>query len=232
MDRFEYKYIVSIEKAKELSSFLAEVSERDSNGINGQYNVLSLYYDTSSLDCFYENVEGMRFRKKLRFRNYDADNEFSKVFIEMKCREKHRIFKKRVGMHRDQIASWNNIEENSFDSLKEKLWFTEISTFFDRKQLKPCVYTHYRREAFVCNGKDQNRFTLDFELSGSQAAELFLGRGVCEGMVPLLPPSQVVFEAKGYQTLPAWFSDIVHRFGLKKTRFSKFVEAVKQTRLK
>jgi hypothetical protein len=71
-NRFELKYIVSVQAAVrfklDLSSFLAP----DEHGSSlGSYGVSSLYYDSPDYHFYWEKIDGIKFRRKLRIRHYE-----------------------------------------------------------------------------------------------------------------------------------------------------------------
>lgn len=66
-NRYEIKYLVDVADLEVLRRHLVGRLDPDA-----AYGVWSLYYDTPQLRFYWEKVEGLRFRRKLRIRHYGA----------------------------------------------------------------------------------------------------------------------------------------------------------------
>ena len=72
-NRFELKYLVSLQQAERFKTGMRPYVIPDEYGHNnGRYSLSSLYYDSPSFRCFRENLDGIRFRRKLRVRRYET----------------------------------------------------------------------------------------------------------------------------------------------------------------
>jgi len=85
--RYEFKYIVKNSDVDRLRNMIlpfvnvdkfAEVDDKH------QYTVRSIYFDTPKYDFYYEKVEGIKNRKKVRLRGYDKEDGNNIVFFEIK----------------------------------------------------------------------------------------------------------------------------------------------------
>ena len=69
--KFEYKYLVPIERLSELRTFISPFmvtdSHMDMGGPEG-YTVRSIYFDTFQYDDYHEKISGLKTRKKIRIR--------------------------------------------------------------------------------------------------------------------------------------------------------------------
>ena len=73
-NRYELKYVADrrlVEAFRELLGAL----DRDPHGVDGFYPVWSRYYDTRDLRFYWEKIDGLRFRRKLRIRHYGAPDD-------------------------------------------------------------------------------------------------------------------------------------------------------------
>ena len=98
-NRYEIKYLVANEDVPAIRSELARRMDRDEHSPPGGYGVWSLYYDTPALRFYWEKIEGLKFRRKLRIRHYgelDAVTDDSQVFVEIKQRVNRVTQKRRV----------------------------------------------------------------------------------------------------------------------------------------
>ena len=98
--RYEFKYILSKNKADKIENEIKHFMVLDKNAIkktNKKYFVRSLYFDNSINSNFYEKVDGMQIRKKFRIRSYsNYKNSKNPIFLEMKGRRNQRTYKIRT----------------------------------------------------------------------------------------------------------------------------------------
>src|SRR5688572_11241588 len=69
-NRYEIKYLVPSVDAPALRAELTSRLDLDDNCGDGAYGVWRVYYDTPQLRFYWEKIEGLRFRRKLRIRHY------------------------------------------------------------------------------------------------------------------------------------------------------------------
>jgi len=106
-NRFEIKYLVPQTQADGLRTELGRHMDEDAySGATG-YPITSLYYDTAHLRFYWEKIEGLRFRRKLRVRHYGTADDLtadSPVFVEIKQRVNRVTQKRRVCLpYRDAL---------------------------------------------------------------------------------------------------------------------------------
>jgi hypothetical protein len=75
-NRYEIKYLVDVAAVPQLCEDLTSRLDPDEQGPAG-YGVWSLYYDTPGLRFYWEKIEGIRFRRKLRIRHYGEPGALS-----------------------------------------------------------------------------------------------------------------------------------------------------------
>lgn len=89
-NRFELKYVITLQQAERIKTALRAYLIPDEHGNkNGRYAVGSLYYDSPDFRCYREKVDGIKFRRKLRIRRYEAGEALTDealVFVEIKQR--------------------------------------------------------------------------------------------------------------------------------------------------
>lgn len=79
-NRYGLKYLVPSEQVPDVRAELTARMERDRNAGPRGYGVWSLYYDTDRLRFYYEKIEGLRFRRKLRVRRYGEAGGFGEFW--------------------------------------------------------------------------------------------------------------------------------------------------------
>ncbi|WP_370255498.1 VTC domain-containing protein [Streptomyces sp. V4I8] len=154
-NRFELKYLVPVEQAAEIRDELAERMDRDLNSPVGGYGVRSLYYDTPQLRFYWEKIEGLKFRRKLRIRHYgnpDGVTDESPVCVEIKQRVNRVTQKRRITLPYGVARQLCDGREMIEHSAKEGAFIQEVLELVVRLNLQPTAITGYQREALV--GRD------------------------------------------------------------------------------
>lgn len=83
--REEKKFLISLEEFRNKSHYLDGLLIQDEhNGIDG-YIIRSLYFDTLYDDDYFEKLEGVETRRKIRLRIYDPKHNFA--MLEMKQKQ-------------------------------------------------------------------------------------------------------------------------------------------------
>lgn len=233
IERYELKYKLTNELAPLVRQAILPYCRTDSASAGGKYLISSLYLDTPRYDFYTHNVEGEPHRFKLRIRRYTT----GPIFLECKRREKDVIIKTRVAVPKE---AWPDVllSPNGLGWAKEQRDRDNLSDFILRMNLwgaGPLAVVRYAREAFVSEVDDYARVTFDSEICGRPANGW---------QIPLLEPgwtpvdggtrfglagSGVVLELKATSIVPLWMSDIVRKFNLVRTGFSKYVAVVENT---
>lgn len=219
-NRFELKYLFPAERTAELLSALAGRVVVDPHaGPKGVYEVHSIYCDTADYRAFFDKVDGLKVRRKLRFRSY-ADG--AEIFAEIKQRLNRTIQKRRAPWGRDVIGALLSGDDSKVPI--EDAESQEALLLWKSLSLRPTMAIHYQRRAFQATQDAGLRITLDSQVSFNHEAldPLVPWRG---GEI-LVPPNLVVLEIKFDHVVPEWLSKVVLQLELKLTRLSKYCRAV------
>ncbi len=227
-NRFELKYLVPVEQAAEIRDELAERMDRDLNSPVGGYGVWSLYYDTPQLRFYWEKIEGLKFRRKLRIRHYgdlDGVSDESPVCVEIKQRVNRVTQKRRItlpyGVARQLCDGRQMIEH----SAKESAFVQEVLELVVRLNLQPTAITGYQREALVGRDADTGlRVTFDRRIRGRDR-DFHFATATPENRFTI-PPHMSVMEIKVNERTPHWITDLAARRNLNLVRISKYVQSV------
>lgn len=227
-NRFELKYLVPVEQAAAIRDELGERMDRDLNSPAGGYGVWSLYYDTPQLRFYWEKIEGLKFRRKLRIRHYgdlDAVTDESPVCVEIKQRVNRVTQKRRItlpyGVAR-QLCDERVMVEHS---AKESAFIQEVLELVVRLNLQPTAITGYQREALVGRDADTGlRVTFDRRIRGRDR-DFHFGIATPENRFTI-PPHMSVMEVKVNERTPHWITDLAARRNLSLVRISKYVQSV------
>lgn len=221
-NRFELKYLIDASDAALLRSDMERHMRPDGHG-GGRYRVESLYYDSPDLRCYWEKVEGIKFRRKLRIRRYASTSPLlpeSPVFAEIKQRVDKVTQKRRVDLpYAEALALCSGAMPDGLPG-RDIHFAEEIADFVARYRLEPACVVSYTRLALMGGEGDAGlRVTFDGGLS-YRRADLDLASGG-EGL-PMLDPSIVVLEIKADDRIPYWIVDLAARRNLSLARISKY----------
>ncbi|WP_217165885.1 polyphosphate polymerase domain-containing protein [Streptomyces sp. AC512_CC834] len=227
-NRFELKYLVPVEQAGEIRDELAERMDRDLNGPVGGYGVWSLYYDTPQLRFYWEKIDGLKFRRKLRIRHYgnlDEVTDESPVYVEIKQRINRVTQKRRITLPYEVARQLCDGRQTIDHSAGESAFVQEVLELVVRLNLRPTVITGYQREALVGRAADTGlRVTFDRRVRGRDR-DFHFGTPNAENRFTI-PPHMSVMEVKVNERTPHWITDLAARRNLSLVRVSKYVQSV------
>lgn len=230
--RYELKYLIFEETASGIRDTIRHffVPDRHTDPVTHKYIVNNLYFDTDNLQFYHDT----RFRKLMRFkprvRYYNEHPDY--IYPELKYRNSSVIWKTRSRVPASEWANLinpppsNRIEPDMKDKLDS---FQDVMDMF---QARPVLQVRYEREAYVTELENYGRITFDRKLSSRPArgsfdleldddyvfyddAQTMRGYG-----------SMVILEIKVETNVPAWVIDIVSRFNLVQTGFSKYCNGI------
>lgn len=226
MNRYEVKYLVRTDAVPDLLAEFSPYTRLDphSEGDWG-YPIYSVYWDTKDFLLFWEKIEGVKFRRKLRFRRYGDSPD---VFIEVKQREDRTVQKRRLRWPADkaervfaeggEAIDWQAVEGDPVA--------TEVALMIERLRLRPRMGITYRRRALFGAFDPELRITVDGRLQ-YHPAHFDITRRFDVGRY-ILDPRVSVLEIKYDHRAPAWLTKAICRHGFSMVRMSKYCSAVDQ----
>jgi len=227
-NRFELKYLITLQKAEEFKSALRAYLIPDEYGNNdGSYALTSLYYDSPNLRCYWEKEHGIKFRRKLRIRRYEIGNVFTEetpVFLEIKQRVDRVTQKRRALLSYGEALRLCNDRQIPEHAPEDQAVIEEIYAFLWQHNLRPISIVRYDRQAFIGTKYDLGlRVTFDTSLS-FQSYPLHLHEQPTS--LPMLPANQVVMEIKVNERMPYWLTEMIAAHNLQMVRFSKYCRSI------
>jgi hypothetical protein len=189
--------------------------------------VWSVYYDTRQLRFYWEKVEGLRFRRKVRVRHYGdrstvADD--SMVYVEIKQRVNRVTQKRRIALPYRLARRLCDGRVMVEHGPGERAFVEEVLGLVSGLDLRAVAVTGYQREAFI--GRDAElglRVTLDHRVRGRDR-DFHLAAAAESRFI--IPPSRSILEVKANERVPYWLSDLAARTNLTIVRLSKYCQAV------
>ena len=214
--RFELKYILTLEQKEKILDAIAPYMELDEYG---RTTIRNIYFDTPDYRLIRESIEKPIYKEKLRVRSYEQATDDSKVFVEIKKKYDHIVYKRRISLPENKAMNWLCQRQKPTD-LKKAQIANEIEYFLDfYENLQPAVFLTYEREAFYTKQKSDFRVTFDDTVLFRQD-DISLKSEVYGQ--PLLDDGKVLMEVKCSTGIPLWFVETLSNEKIYKTSFSKY----------
>jgi hypothetical protein len=214
--RVEKKYLLSAPMGHALRRRVQAILREDAhNGPDG-YRVRSLYFDTISDADFFDKLEGLEQRRKIRLRVYPPD--YSLVKLELK--EKSGVYQRKRSLSvsaddaRALIARDFGVLLRSAHPLAAELFGVLSAEVY----LPRCI-VEYKRRAFLASAGD-TRVTFDSRIRASEAClDLF---APAPDLYPVLNPSDITLEVKYSHFLFTYIRDTLGEYGKLERSVSKY----------
>lgn len=217
--RYELKYMLTSAQKEKVLSAMSPYMKLDKYG---RTTIRNLYYDTDDYLLIRRSIEKPVYKEKLRIRSYSKVSGDSKVFVELKKKYNHIVYKRRVALLNDEAMKWlageKNIAENNQIT-------NEINYFFEfYNSLHPSVFLSYEREAYYSVDGSDFRVTFDDRILCRQN-DLTLASDIYGTQI--LPDDKVLMEIKCSGGIPLWMTEVLSEEKIYKTSFSKYGTAYK-----
>jgi hypothetical protein len=229
-NRYELKYVLPMSKCHEVIADLGNHVTPDKHSGQHGYPLVSLYYDSPSLDCFWAKVDGIKYRRKLRLRIYPAKSieETVRGMVEIKQRMNRTVQKRRLELPlplAEALCSGviGRAELEKLDDLDGEV-ASEVLYLVNALHLRPAAITAYHRVAYVGSRYEPDlRITFDTSLQGRVHA---LRVNQNEPNRALLTPDWCVMEVKADERIPDWVTSLLGRHDCQMQRVSKYCAVI------
>lgn len=229
-NRYELKYIMPTSTCHDLIDELGNHVAPDPHGGTQGYPLVSLYYDSPALDCFWAKVDGIKYRRKVRLRIYPATNieETVRGMVEIKQRSNRTVQKRRLELPVPLAEALcagtiDPVALGKLDELDGEV-ASEVLYLVNALQLRPAAITAYHRTAFVGSRYERDlRITFDTNLRG-RMHDLRVNQNVPNEA--LLTPDWSVMEVKADERIPDWVTSLLGRHGCQTQRMSKYCAVI------
>ena len=212
--RHEIKFMITLEQKEKVLDAMKPYMKLDKYG---RTTIRNIYYDTNTYLLIRRSLEKTTYKEKLRIRSYGRAAPDSTVFVELKKKYKHVVYKRRISLPNKEAMEWLGKERHCH---KRTQISEEVDYFLDYyKTLRPTVFLSYEREAFYANDGSDFRVTFDDTILCRQE-ELSLESEVYG--TPILPEGMILMEIKCSGGIPLWMTEVLSREKIYKTSFSKY----------
>ena len=224
--RYEIKYMITQDQKQAILDAMAPYMTLDKFG---KSTIRNIYFDTDDYILARHSIAKPDFKEKLRIRSYSKADADSEVFVELKRKYDHVVYKRRIGMPEADAMKWmagsNDPKVREEASAESGQVSAEIDYFLDTYHgLKPAVFLSYDREAYKmkdgASGLDRDfRVTFDENVL-SRNYDISLRSDVYGERI--LEEGKVLMELKCSGGIPLWMTEILSELKVYKTSFSKY----------
>lgn len=231
-DRQELKFIVSAEQRRRLTRSLLRRLQPDPHGDgSGGYPVVSVYYDNDGRDVYWEHVQGLGSRRKLRVRVYGGAATAAEpaCFVEIKHSLDGRTVKRRAPLPIDQAQAvvHGGSSPSALPALEQRV-VDEAQDMVAAKALRPVCVIRYDRQAFLGSGDEADlRVTFDNTLR-YRLHDLVARPDDPSFDHVLLNGRAAILEVKVAEAIPYWLSTLLaqqHCLLQSQSKYCRIVEA-------
>src|SRR3989344_3829565 len=222
--RIEYKYLLTPAQARLVKSALLPHVYFDPFCLNfpdHKYPVSSIYFDSIDRLTFYEKLDGLQNRKKIRARYYySSKSNLCSLFLEWKHKIGNITYKDRTKL---TLLQYHQLSHQKFLAfMRNQSNFNKISVLeIMKNKLLPMTHIYFKREAFFA--KNWPHLRINFDTQTQMKHNLNFSE-FSSGVAIL--PSQIILEVKFLGKIPQWLHAIIVLYGLTHIAFSKYCLAV------
>lgn len=217
--RYELKYILTKQQKEAVLRAMETYMKLDEYG---RATIRNIYYDTESFRLIRNSIDKPAYKEKLRVRSYKTASAKSTVYVELKKKYDHVVYKRRVSLPEKEATDW-------LAGQKHCSLYTQVASEIDYflsfyKDIRPQAFISYEREAYFTKEKSDFRVTFDEHIL-CRLNDLSLTSQVYG--TPVLDPDLTLMEIKCSGGIPLWMTKVLTENSIYKTSFSKYGTAYK-----
>ena len=217
--REEKKFLITLEEFRRLAHHLGHfLMEDEHNGALG-YCIRSLYFDTLYDNDYFEKLDGVELRRKIRLRIYSPEDDFA--MLEMKQKQGQYQLKRSLRITRDDALAL--IDGNYSPLLNYKEDFAaECYALMQMQVYRPKTIVEYNRKAFIAK-ENKIRITFDHQIVSTESDTNIFAKDL--NMNPVLDPFAAVLEVKFNGFLLDYIKDLLSNAQKSELSVSKYMLA-------
>lgn len=210
--RVEEKYLIKKEEKKQLLQKIDNYITKDKYFESEIHNI---YFDTDNNDLIINSLNRPVFKNKYRLRSYGLPEEDDAVFLEMKCKYKKIVSKRRIKIKLKDF--YNYMKKHEYDN--ENQIFKELDYYFNFYKLKPSIYIAYNRYSYKGKNDPSLRITFDWNLR-SRRDHLKFDKNI--KMDNFFDDDYYIMEIKTTGAMPIWLVRTISEMKIVPVSFSKY----------
>ncbi|MHA1725936.1 MAG: VTC domain-containing protein [Promethearchaeota archaeon] len=213
-NRFELKYLISLKTRDNIIKYITPLMKLDPHIKYYNYEVRSLYFDSFFGNFYFDKIDGLKQRVKLRVRFYPDQKKSNDelAFIEIKKKNNENVIKQRIIVPLNevfQIIDANSQKAKDFynnATLYEKKILNEIWYLKRKYHLHPISIVIYQRQAFQSKMEKTFRVTFDSKIKARNFNFNLKEKG---GTKFIVPQNLIIMELKFNSVIPNWALNIL-----------------------
>lgn len=212
--RVEQKYLITTEQYNALMEALGDKLVKDEYFYNDIYN---LYLDAPDHRLIIQSIEKPMYKEKFRVRSYGlAENEDSKVYLEIKKKFDGTSHKRRISMTLGEFYKY--MEKGNRPKNANPITLAELDYDFEKYNLQPSILINYERYSYYFRGNKDLRVTFDHNVK-YRVKKPDLTNG--DDMYRIIDKDMYIMEIKSLDSLPIKLSQLLAKLKIYPRGFSK-----------
>ena len=217
--RVEDKYLVTEENWMIIESRLKHICEPDIHGVDGIYNIRSIYFDDMYDTGLMQNEAGTDEREKFRIRAYDMKDDI--IQLELKSKLHGFTRKRSVKISRTEAERLFNMDDDLYLDNGDYL-IIKLCSEMKYRRMQPVILIEYERKAYTYDAGNV-RITYDKNIgAGTEFTDIW-DSNTC--ITPVLPVGQHIMEVKYDELLPDHIRSVLDIGDLQRISYSKYYYA-------
>lgn len=212
--RVEQKYLITSAQYDALMEALGNKLVKDEYFYNDIYN---LYLDAPDHRLIIQSIEKPMYKEKFRVRSYGlAENEDSKVYLEIKKKFDGTSHKRRISMTLGEFYKY--MEKGNRPKNANPITLAELDYDFEKYNLQPSILINYERYSYYFRGNKDLRITFDHNVK-YRVKKPDLTNG--DDMHHIIDKDMYIMEIKSLDSLPIKLSQLLAKLKIYPRGFSK-----------
>ena len=212
--RYELKFLINEKQKNKILQAMHPHMELDKYG---RTTIRNIYFDTNDYRLIRHSIEKPVYKEKLRIRSYQKAGPDTKVFVELKKKYKHIVYKRRIRLSENDALQW--ICDKKYCREHSQI-SNEINYFINYyESIQPTLFISYEREAFYSLDGSDFRVTFDDNII-CREEDLSLETDVYG--IKLIDDGLSLMEIKCSGGIPLWMTEVLSKEHIYKTSFSKY----------
>ncbi len=214
--REEKKYLITYQNYLSSDHYFKQVLHPDSHNKKDGYIIRSLYFDTLDDDDFYNKIDGLETRRKIRLRIYDPEDDFA--YLEMKQKQGNYQQKRSLKISKKEAE---RLIQKDYQVLleKEEPFALEVYSIMSKYHYVPKTINQYRRKAYIVN-ENSTRITFDSDIRATETSFDLFDKNLI--LNPVFDQNHVVLEVKYNGFLLSYVKDLIRSIDRIQTPISKY----------
>ena len=217
--REEKKFLISIEDFLKMSHYLDGLLMQDEHNGTFGYKIRSLYFDTAYDNDYFEKLDGVELRRKIRLRIYDPAAKTAK--LEMKQKQGPYQLKRSLTISREDAERLIQCDYSPLLKYEDD-FAAECYALMHMKMYRPKTIVEYNRKAFIAK-ENKIRVTFDNNIVSTETDMNLFSPNL--NMYPVLDKFSVVLEVKFNGFLLDYIKDMIASVDRNELSVSKYMLA-------